>query len=150
MPVRLIGVAMTGFGGGESVQDSLFDIAEAAPSDDDVDPSSKTRRSGADSSRQPTSSRTSSANPRSASAASCEARATPPAPPARTGRLQVGILKAKPDASDMQPRTLRESRPEEVGRACRAQFRTNRSVLWTLRASSGLFEHGMSALTPTG
>ena len=38
MPVRLIGVAMTGFGGGESVQDSLFDIAEAAPSDDDVDP----------------------------------------------------------------------------------------------------------------
>ena len=47
-------------------------------------PSSKTRRSGADSSRQPTSSRTSSANPRSASAASCEARATPPAPPART------------------------------------------------------------------
>ena len=36
----------------------------------------------------------------------------------------------------MQPRTLRESRPEEVGGACRAQFRTNRSVLWTLRASS--------------
>ena len=38
MPVRLIGVAMTGFGGGESVQGSLFNIAEAAPSDDDVDP----------------------------------------------------------------------------------------------------------------
>ena len=33
------------------------------------------------------------------------------------GRLQVDVLKAKPDASDMQPRTLRESRPEEVGTA---------------------------------
>ena len=39
MPVRLIGVGMTGFDGGESVQESLFDITEAAPSEDDVRPS---------------------------------------------------------------------------------------------------------------
>ncbi|OUO91558.1 DNA polymerase IV [Gordonibacter sp. An230] len=39
MPVRLIGVGMTGFEDGEGVQESLFDLAEAAPSEDDVRPS---------------------------------------------------------------------------------------------------------------
>lgn len=39
MPVRLIGVGMTGFEGGEGVQESLFDLAEAAPNEDDVRPS---------------------------------------------------------------------------------------------------------------
>lgn len=38
MPVRLIGVAMTGFDGAMGVQESLFDVAEAAPSDDDAPP----------------------------------------------------------------------------------------------------------------
>ena len=37
-PVRLIGVAMTGFAEGEGVQQSLFDLAEAAPNEDDVQP----------------------------------------------------------------------------------------------------------------
>lgn len=41
MPVRLIGVAMTGFDGGQSVQQSLFDLAEAAPNEDDVEPAIK-------------------------------------------------------------------------------------------------------------
>ena len=38
MPVRLIGVAMTGFEEDGGVQESLFDAAEAAPSADDVEP----------------------------------------------------------------------------------------------------------------
>ena len=39
MPVRLIGVGMTGFEEGDGVQESLFDVAEAAPNEDDVRPS---------------------------------------------------------------------------------------------------------------
>lgn len=38
MPVRLIGVAMTGFDADAAVQESLFDLSEAAPSDDDAAP----------------------------------------------------------------------------------------------------------------
>lgn len=38
IPVRLVGVGVTGFDGGEGVQESLFDIATAAPSGDDVPP----------------------------------------------------------------------------------------------------------------
>lgn len=41
MPVRLLGVGMTGFDAGEGVQESLFDLAEAAPSADDVEPAIK-------------------------------------------------------------------------------------------------------------
>lgn len=39
IPVRLIGVGMGGFDGGTGVQESLFDVAEAAPTEDDVKPS---------------------------------------------------------------------------------------------------------------
>lgn len=40
-PVRLLGVGMSGFVEGEGVQQSLFDIAEAAPNADDAEPSIK-------------------------------------------------------------------------------------------------------------
>lgn len=36
--VRLIGVAMTGFADLENLQESLFDVAQAAPSEEDADP----------------------------------------------------------------------------------------------------------------
>ena len=104
MPVRLIGVAMTGFGGGESVQDSLFDIAEAAPSDDDVDPVIKDEAK-----RRGLIEATDLVKDKFGESAVRFGRQQEP------GRLQVDIIKAKPDASDMQPRTLRESQPEEVG-----------------------------------
>lgn len=38
MSVRLLGVSMSGFGKGEVIQESLFDVAEAAPSDADIEP----------------------------------------------------------------------------------------------------------------
>lgn len=48
IPVRLIGVAVTGFDGEESTQGSLFDVAEEAPSESDVEPiiADKSKRSG--------------------------------------------------------------------------------------------------------
>lgn len=38
IPVRLIGVAVTGFSDDEPLQDTLFDVSEEAPSEDDVEP----------------------------------------------------------------------------------------------------------------
>ena len=99
MPVRLIGVAMTGFGGGESVQDSLFDIGEAAR----THRGNRPRQGQVRRIRGPL-------RPRAARRGQHH-RLRQQEP----GRLQVDIIKAKPDASDMQPRTLRESQPEEVG-----------------------------------
>ncbi|RDB59441.1 DNA polymerase IV [Gordonibacter sp. 28C] len=37
-PVRLIGVSMTGFAAEEGVQESLFDLGDVAPNDNDVEP----------------------------------------------------------------------------------------------------------------
>lgn len=37
-PLRLIGVGMSGFDGAEAVQERLFDVSEAVPSRDDVEP----------------------------------------------------------------------------------------------------------------
>lgn len=38
MPVRLIGVSMAGFAAEEGVQESLFDLGDVAPNDNDVEP----------------------------------------------------------------------------------------------------------------
>ena len=84
MPLRLIGVGMSGFAEGGAVQQSLFDVSEAAPAEGDAPPAIKDERK-----RRGLIEATDLVRDRFGEEAvrfgrSCAARATPPARPPRT------------------------------------------------------------------